>query len=151
MWDWQAAQACLPLADIEEARRVEAPPRGEECAVSPYRSACGQVQLVGALEVHPKVDRHAEILRQTQRRVGGHVPFAREDLVEPVVRHFDQFGEPFGGKAGFLQLISEDLSGVSGLLTKAVSFRFSMVVDNLDVQTSRRFARPIEATAATGS
>lgn len=32
-----------------------------------------QVEIIGALEVHPEIGRHAEVLRQAQGRVGGHV------------------------------------------------------------------------------
>src|SRR5260370_19023014 len=41
-----------------------------------------EVKLIGALEVHPEIRRHAEVPAEAQGRVRSHVPFPGKNLVE---------------------------------------------------------------------
>ena len=68
------------------------------------------VELIGALQVHPEVGRHAEVLRE--RRVRHDGPLSGENL-KPVRRHLDHVGRILGRTTDLLQLVGEDFSGVS--------------------------------------
>jgi len=50
-------------------------------------------QLVIVLQTHLEAGRGAEVAGQPQGRVGGHGPFALDDLVDPTGRHVDGAGQ----------------------------------------------------------
>ena len=70
-----------------------------------------EVELTGALQVHPEVGRHAEILREAERCVRRDVPLSGENLIQTIGRHLDHVGQLLGGKTDLLKLVGEDLSG----------------------------------------
>lgn len=48
-----------------------------------------KIEFVRGLEVHPEIRRRAEVLAQTQGRISRYIPFACQNLIEPVGRHFE--------------------------------------------------------------
>jgi len=72
----------------------------------------GKVEFICRLQIHPEIGRHSEILPEAKGRIRRYAPLASEKLIEAVGRHFENFGKLFGGQAGFLQFISENLAGV---------------------------------------
>src|SRR5260370_30388774 len=71
-----------------------------------------QVELIGALEVHPEVSRHAKILAQAQGRIRRYIPLSRQKLIKAVRRYFDNVGELLRRKACFLPLLADNFSGM---------------------------------------
>src|SRR2546422_11653508 len=69
------------------------------------------------LQAHPVARRIAEVLRETQRRVGRDAPLAEDDLVDATRRHADFtrqgiLAEP----AGLEKLLVKNLAGVEAAL-----------------------------------
>src|ERR1039457_2514164 len=105
-----------------------------------------QIKLIGALEVHPEIGRHAEILAEAQGRIRRHAPLPGQNLVEPVGRHLDNIGQPFSRKANLLQFVAEDLSGVNGCACHGLLLS-SVVVDNLNIRWARLILQPLKTDA----
>src|ERR1017187_1124269 len=82
----------------------------------------GQVKLIRALEVHPEISGHAEILSKAQGRVRRYVPLSSQELIEAVRRHFDNVCQLFGRESDLLQLVAEDFSGVDRCAWHVFSF-----------------------------
>jgi hypothetical protein len=72
-----------------------------------------KIEFVRGLKIHPEIRGGAEVLAQAQGRVSRYVPFASQELIEPVGRHFDEIGKPFGREASFFQFISKNLAWVN--------------------------------------
>src|ERR1035437_5387390 len=83
-----------------------------------------EIQLVGALQVHPEVGGHAEILSEAKGCVRCHVLLACQDLIEAVRRHLDNVGQLLGRESDLLELVDEDFSGMNGRVCHCFSLQF---------------------------
>jgi hypothetical protein len=76
--------------------------------------SAGKVQFIRALEVHPEIRGHPEILAETQGGVRCDAPLFRQKLIKTVGRNLKNVGQLFGCDADLLQFVCKDLSGVNG-------------------------------------
>jgi hypothetical protein len=97
------------------------------------------IEVIPALEIHPKAIGCAEGSRESQRRVGGDRTLAVDDLVDASSGHGDGLREAVLGDAHRGQeFLEEDLSGVDRVVCGSHDVSPLVVVSDLDVGGSGR-------------